>query len=168
MNQYAEVLQYDFRQGTSATTARLHSALERAPHRPRPIIISEGEPPEGKQWQCMGTNHWRSTSKGARAFRSPRAAGVQWSEIAPRITRELPKLTVIDDIYSPRDGIEEAAVCWHIGGSKDIQTDIYTISTEEVAGTPCNGLSQRAALQRSLQPVGIRSSIHIDSRRFLQ
>ena len=97
LNQYAEVLQYDFRHGRSATTARLHSARERAPHRPR-SISSEGEPPEAKQWQCMGTDHWRSTSKGARAFRSPRAAGVQWSEVARRITRELPKLTVINDI----------------------------------------------------------------------
>ena len=55
LNQYAEVLQHDFRQGRSATTARLHSALKRAPHRPR-SIISEGEPPEAKQWQCMGTD----------------------------------------------------------------------------------------------------------------
>ena len=43
-NQYAEVLQYDFRQVRSAATAHLHSALARAPHRPRPIS-SEGEPP---------------------------------------------------------------------------------------------------------------------------
>ena len=83
---------------------------------------------------AMHGHHWRSKRKEARAFRSPRRAGVLWSVVARRITRELPKLTDIDDIYPLRDGIEEAAACLHIGGSKDIQTDIYTISTEEVAG----------------------------------
>ena len=128
LNQYAEVLQYDFRPGRSATTARLHSARERAPHRPRPIS-SVKELPEAKQWQCVGFDHCRSTIKGDRALRSPKAAGVLWSGVARRVTRELPKLTIIYDIYPLRDGIEEAAACLHFGGSKDIQTDVYTICT---------------------------------------
>ena len=153
LNQYAVVLQYDFRKFRSATIARLHGAHERAPHRP-PSISSEGEPTEAKQWQCMGTDHWRSTRQGARAFRSPRAAGVQWSEVARRTTREPPKFTVIDDIYPLRDGIEEATACPHIGGSKDIQTHIYTVSKRKLPGTPCNSLNQREVAH---QRVGIRS-----------
>ena len=52
LNQYAEVLQYDFRQGRSATTSRLHSALERAPRRPRPISSEGGDPRQsnGSAW----------------------------------------------------------------------------------------------------------------------
>ena len=56
LNQYAEVLRYEFRQGRSATTARLHSAHEQVAleHRPNNSV---GEPPEAKQWTCMGTGH---------------------------------------------------------------------------------------------------------------
>ena len=33
-----------------------------------------------------------------------------------------------------RNKIEEAAACLHISDSKDIQTDIYTVITKEIAG----------------------------------
>ena len=114
-------------------TARLHCARKPASQGP-PLISSVGEPPEAKQWQCVGTGHWRSTSKGARAYRSPCAAGVPWSEVARRVTSELHTLTVIDDIYPLRDGLKEAAACMRIGGSKDIHTDIYTSHSEEIVG----------------------------------
>ena len=93
-----------------------------------------GKPSEAKQWQCVGTGHWRSTSKGARAYRSPRAAGVPWNKFARRVISELHTLAVIDDIYPLRDGLKESAACMRIGGSKDIQTDIYTSNSEEVVG----------------------------------
>ena len=133
LNQYAGVLRYEFRQIRSATTARLHSAREQVAlgHRSNNSV---GEQPEAKQWACMGIGHWRSTSKGARAFRSPRAAGIPWSEVARRVTRELPTLAVINDICPLEDGITEAAACVRIGGSKDIQTDVYTTRREDVVG----------------------------------
>ena len=95
-------------------------------------MSTEGERPEAKQWQCVSADHWRSTSQRARAFRSPRAAGVHWNEVVRRTTRVLPKRTVIDDIYIQRDGIEEAAACLHIGGSRDVQTDVYTTAVAEI------------------------------------
>ena len=51
-----------------------------------------------------------------------------------RVTSELHTLTVIDDIHPLRDRLQEAAACMRIGGSKDIQTDIYTSDSEEVVG----------------------------------
>ena len=71
---------------------------------------------------------------GARAFRSPRTAGVPQSEVVRRITRVLPENRIIDDIHPQTDGIYEAAACMRICGSRDIQTDIHTANSEEVAG----------------------------------
>ena len=43
-----------------------------------------------------------------------------------------------------------------IGGSKDIQTDIYTSDSEEVVGDAYNNLNQKGVVapMRPLQPVG--------------
>ena len=160
LNQYADMLQYEFRQGRSVATSRLHSAQLSTPSRTRSKIV-EGERPEAKQWQCIRPGHWRSTSYGARAYRSPKAAGVQWSEVIRRTTRMLPDNSIIDDIHPQRDGIEEAAACTRIGGSKDIQTDVFTAETGEIAGdaqqrSPMNRGRTQAASPAVRQPI-IRS-----------
>ena len=41
---------------------------------------------------------------------------------------------MINDICPLEDGITEAAACVRIGGSKDIQTDVYTTRREDVVG----------------------------------
>jgi hypothetical protein len=133
LNQYVEMLRYEFRQGRSSTTARLHTTRKSAQPEAH-AISSVGEPPEAKQWRCIRGGHWQSISKGARAYRSPRAAGIPWSEVARRVTSDMQTQEVIDDIYPSRDGLQEAAMCMHIGGSRDIRTDIYTCDSEGVVG----------------------------------
>ena len=136
VSQYAAVLGYDFRSGRSETTAKLHKLVRRSgPHgaegvllqgeqRMRQSIEVEGRP-EAAQWECVDSVHWTCASKGARAFRSPAHAGVDWGEVERRVTVEVPSLLVIDDIRPRRDGISEASACTSFGGSRDIRTDIY-------------------------------------------
>ena len=90
----------------------------------RQSIEVEGRP-EAAQWECVDSVHWTCASKGARAFRSPAHAGVDWGEVERRVTVEVPSLLVIDDIRPRRDGISEASACTSFGGSRDIRTDIY-------------------------------------------
>ena len=65
---------------------------------------------------------------GARAYRSPTAAGIQWAEVVRRVTRESPSGKVLDDIHPCRDGISESAACMRFGGSRDIRTDVFVAS----------------------------------------
>ena len=81
--------------------------------------------PEAAHWECIDSAHWRCTSRGARAYRSPAHAGINWREVERRVTVEVPSLLVIDDIRPRRDGISEASDCTSFGGSRDIKTDIY-------------------------------------------
>ena len=69
---------------------------------------------------------------GARAYRSPTAAGIQWAEVVRRVTRESPSGTVLDDIYPCRDGISESAACVRFGGSRDICTEVFVAPNNNI------------------------------------
>jgi hypothetical protein len=134
VNQDAAVLDYAFWQGRSNATAKLHNMQAKTPinkerptrraESPSPIASAQGERPEARQWTCISKLHWRSVSKGARAYRALSAAGVAWSEVVYRTTRDTSSHEVLDDIHPVRDHIGEAAACTRFGGSRDIQTDI--------------------------------------------
>ena len=64
-------------------------------------------------------------SLGARAFRAPSVAGIQWNEVMRRVTRALPGPEIIEDVYPHRDRLTETECCAAFGGSRDIQTDVY-------------------------------------------
>ena len=71
-------------------------------------------------------------SKGAYAYRAPSVAGIAWSEVIRRTTRDASSHEVLDDIHPVRDSIGEAAACTRFGGSRDIQTDIYIDSDDHI------------------------------------
>ena len=88
----------------------------------------------------MSQQHWSCDSFGARAFRSPASAGISWCEIARRVTRRLPDLEVIEDIWPYRDQISEMSACGRFGGSTDIRTDVVLLAHthSEWVGRPVN------------------------------
>ena len=106
-------------------------AIRRAESTP-PIASAQGKRPEARQWTCINKLHWRSVSKGARAYRAPSVAGIAWSEVIRRTTRDASSHEVLDDIHPVRDSIGEAAACTRFGGSRDIQTDIYIDSDDHI------------------------------------
>ena len=72
----------------------------------------------------MGSRHWSCRSLSARAYRSPTVAGISWEEVGRRITRRLPGLELMQDIWPSRDGISEESACSRFGGAADILTEI--------------------------------------------
>ena len=78
-------------------------------------------------WQCTAKRQWTCRSLGARAYRSPSTAGIRWSEVGRRITRKLPSLELMQDIWPSRDNISEEAACSRFGGSSDIETEVTII-----------------------------------------
>ena len=108
---YTGILGFEYRGGRSTTTAKLHTMH---------AMRTQGEMQGAKGWQCINDLHWCQSSKGARAFRSPSASGVSWSEVTRR-----PGGWILEDIYPIRDRISESDACQVFGGSRDIQTDVY-------------------------------------------
>ena len=82
-----------------------------------------------REWTCISKMHWRSVSKSARAYRAPSAAGISWLEVGRRTTRDVSSHAILDDIHPVRDSIGEAIACAELGGSHDIQTDMYIDSS---------------------------------------
>ena len=88
----------------------------------RPCVpVIQPLPPWRPGWQCLAARHRSCRSLGARAFRSPSSAGVRWLEVSKRITRRLPGLEIMQDIWPAGDGISEEATRSRSGGSSDIQ-----------------------------------------------
>ena len=151
-----------------------------------PSASAQGERPEARQWTCINKLHWRSVSKGARAYRAPSVAGIAWSEVIRRTTRDASSHEVLDDIHPVRDSIGEAAACTRFGGSRDIQTDIYIDSDDHIdyddtyadqtqqwseqsmVGTPYSALSREAVPlnQRHLAPIGDKPLTHTQKSRY--
>ena len=76
---------------------------------------------------------------------SPSAAGIAWTEVEARITIELPRRHVIDEVCQFLDGCTETAACGRLGGSRDIQTDVY------LSGRQFSARSARSAETRALR-----------------
>lgn len=113
-----------------ATVSRPHRHDSKAlSEQDKPSERALSERPEDKQWACVGHGHWRCQSKSARAFRSPGNAGVDWSEVYKRTTRDFNNNNLLSEIYPLRDKISEAEACTGFGGCRDIQTDVYLISS---------------------------------------
>ena len=76
----------------------------------------------------MSKQHWSCDSFGAQAVRSPGSAGISWCEVARRITRRLPDVEEMEDIWPCRDQISEMSACGRFGGSTDIRTDVVLLA----------------------------------------
>ena len=156
LGQYAEMLGFKFEDVRSVTTAQLHSVLRHvfsaiAGSAVWEVIerrrITKADQPEGEQapchgtnslrggspsrygWQCMSKQHWSCDSFGARAYRSLCSAGISWCEVARRITRRLPDLEVLENMWPCRDQISKTkSACSRFGGSTDIRTDVVLLA----------------------------------------
>ena len=84
-------------------------------------------------------------------MRSPSAAGIAWSKVESRVTIELSSRHVIDEVDLRVDGCTETAACGCLGGSRDIQTDVY-LSGSQDAARPARSAKTRALRSAVLAP----------------